>query len=60
MQQNKEANIMNELKKYIVPSAHISIFKSDIITSSPVGGGNTDDGGINLDEDLDAGLKIGL
>ena len=49
---------MNELKKYIVPSAQITIFGSDIITSSPTGGSN--DGGINLDEDLDAGLKIGL
>lgn len=50
---------MNEMKKYIAPSAQITIFGSDIITSSPVGGGSND-GGINLDEDLDAGLKIGM
>lgn len=43
---------MNELKDYIVPSAYISIFKSDIITSSPVGGGGTGD---PVDPDLGIG-----
>lgn len=50
---------MNEMKEYIAPSAQITIFGSDIITSSPTGGGSNDDG-INLDGDLDAGLKIGM
>lgn len=45
---------MEELKKYIAPSAQISIFGRDIVTSSPTGGTGND--GVNLDEDLDIGI----
>lgn len=47
---------MNELKKYIAPSAQVSIFDRDIVTASPVGGTGTGDDGVNLDEDLDIGI----
>ncbi len=34
--------MMNELKKYIAPSAQVSIFDRDIVTASPVDGGTGD------------------
>ncbi len=52
---------MNELKKYIAPSAQISFCDFDIITASPASGGGSGDpintpGGGKSPDDWDTGL----
>ena len=61
MLDSKEGKIMNELKKYIAPSAQISFCDFDIITASPASGGGSGDpintpGGGKSPDDWDTGL----